>query len=616
VRTIPVAISRRRRRDRATTGDGAVHATTTCRAPSTSLHLDQLGDVRPCCQSTYVLGNVEHDSLDEIWHGPRAEALREAVGQGDLSLGCGYCEWAVRSGHDDAAYARRFDEDEIPEPGAGPTRIEIAPSNTCNLQCTMCNGEWSSSIRSQREGLPPLPKRYGDPFFAQLEHWLPGLHQVDVFGGEPFLARESLRLLELLAERAPHVTGLVTTNGTIWNERVERVLNDLRISITVSVDGATEQTYEAIRVGATWEVLQQNLDRFQRACERSGTSFSLTHCLVVENWWELPEMVRWAARLGVPLYINTVTSPPASSLHHLTIPELAHVVTILERDDKAITRLGEPWASVWRVELDRLRDSLEDQRHGRVHAHVGVVTAEAAATERGSVEAWADARRLRFSLDERLVVTSMVTEHERRDLPTVDVGGTVGRSMLAAHQRVELGRSRQWSEDGVSITEAVHLLDGVPVVERRSVEGAPPVTRVDVAQLPLPDEPALRARAQASSAVAEPVVELEIDGDGVLLGALPSVADAERWGFRPVLGATIGSAADLLPSGLTTPQPAVQTATIDPITTVTRLAWPDGQVVHATARERYDGRRQVGAKVFLAVTAVASGGAQAQEGDL
>ncbi|OWY62851.1 hypothetical protein B7486_56205, partial [cyanobacterium TDX16] len=255
-----------RRRSEATTDVGEPLAGVVCRAPWTSLHLDQAGDVRPCCQSTHVLGNVERQSLDEIWRGAPAGQLRAAVAEGDLSVGCGFCEWAVRAGDDAAAYARRFDDDEVAEQAGQPTRIEIAPSNTCNLQCTMCNGEWSSSIRSQREHLPPLPKRYGDAFFEQIEPWLPALRQVDVFGGEPFLARESLRLLELLADQAPHVRGLVTTNGTIWNDRVERLLRDLDLSVTVSVDGATRETYESIRVGADWDVLQDHLGRFLEAC--------------------------------------------------------------------------------------------------------------------------------------------------------------------------------------------------------------------------------------------------------------------------------------------------------------------------------------------------------------
>ena len=35
----------------------------------------------------------------------------------------------------------RFDD-------AGPTRLELAPSNSCNRQCAMCNGDWSSCSAS------------------------------------------------------------------------------------------------------------------------------------------------------------------------------------------------------------------------------------------------------------------------------------------------------------------------------------------------------------------------------------------------------------------------------------------------------------------------------------
>ena len=43
-----------------------------------------------------------------------------------------------------------------------PERLELALSNACNLQCVMCNGELSSSIRIHREHRTALPTVAGE----------------------------------------------------------------------------------------------------------------------------------------------------------------------------------------------------------------------------------------------------------------------------------------------------------------------------------------------------------------------------------------------------------------------------------------------------------------------
>ncbi len=162
-------------------------------APGTviaALYLHQSGDVRACCQNWWLpLGNVTQQRLVDIWRGERAETLRAAILESDYSLGCDFCTWQHEDGDPSTIFARNFDELPLqardPE---WPAQIEFSVSNTCNLQCTMCRGEWSSSIRSQRERLPPLPQVYGEQFFTDLAEFLPHLGDV-ALGGEPFLAR-------------------------------------------------------------------------------------------------------------------------------------------------------------------------------------------------------------------------------------------------------------------------------------------------------------------------------------------------------------------------------------------------------------------------------------------
>lgn len=333
-----------------------------CRAPFTSMYLDQHGDVRACCMNErHPLGNITAASLEDIWRGAGARRLRRAMEDGDLGLGCDFCHVQVQGGRPDLAYARRFEGFAVdgPEP-AWPHQLELSVTNTCNLRCVMCNGEWSSSIRSQVEHRPPLVSRYSEEFFEQLRPFLPHLDRVKFYGGEPFLASETLRVMEMLVDAGLTTRCHVTTNGTQWTPRVERILSMLPVDVSVSLDAATPETYESIRRGSSWDDVRRNLDRFCEWAERRGTWVSVTFCLMTVNWHELGDFCRLADELGVVGDVNDVFEPPSLSLYRLTVPELAPIVSALGAQDDRERGSFALSAPVWGDQLGKLRRHLED----------------------------------------------------------------------------------------------------------------------------------------------------------------------------------------------------------------------------------------------------------------
>lgn len=367
LRSVPVRIGRRvQRRLGRSQAVATTAAPLACRAPFTSMYLDQHGYVRACCMNDFhLLGNVAERSLSAIWHDEPARELRRAMERQDLTLGCEFCKWQVDDGRPDLAFSRWFEEYPVSasEPD-WPMQLELSLSNTCNLQCVMCNGEWSSSIRSGREHRPPLPKVYGDEFFDDLRAFVPHLRRVKILGGEPFLAAETLRVLDILVEMGADVRCHVTTNGTQWTPRVERILDMLPVDVAVSVDAATAATYERIRVGASWDDLQRNLDRFQAHAARRNTDVTVTYCLMRANWQEFGAFCRMADERGIGCAVNTVTQPAYLSLYRMEVDEFRDVLLTLERDGESIAAsLGRSRAT-WDGELERLRGHLVDLERG------------------------------------------------------------------------------------------------------------------------------------------------------------------------------------------------------------------------------------------------------------
>lgn len=319
------------------------------------MHLDPSGRVRVCELNTLgMLGTITEARLPELWHGERARRVRAALRRDDLGMGCEACATTLRTGERALTHAAYYDEFNLPatDRPEWPVQLELSLSNACNLQCVMCDGDLSSAIRAHREGLPPLPKVYDDQFFEDLRPFLPHLRRVTFIGGEPFLGAETLRVFDMLCELPDPPSCWITTNGTVFNRRVERVLDTLRPDVSISIDGATAATYEAIRPGSSYRQVMSNLERFREHAGRVSVNF----CLMVPNWTEFHDYLLAADAAELDVHVNTVTGPKRLSLYQLPAAELRGIVTDLERRDASA--LGRS-RRAWDEQLGRLRGHLD-----------------------------------------------------------------------------------------------------------------------------------------------------------------------------------------------------------------------------------------------------------------
>lgn len=333
-----------------------------CYAPHVSMYFDTLGNVLACCQNTkYAVGNVKTERLPDIWNGTKIQKLRTALEKDRFSAGCQFCEWQISVGNYVNAFTRKFDmfpvESHQPE---WPQMMEFSVSNACNLECIMCIGTLSSSIRARREGLPPIPKVYTEQFFSDLRPFLHHLKFAKFLGGEPFLEAESMKIWDIMHEEGVVFPCNVTTNGTQWTNRVVKVLERFPISICVSMDGATKKTVESIRINANFETVHENFRRFHKYTRERGTDLTLTYCLMRQNWHEFGDYLLFADDWDCPVCVNLVREPPHCSLYTLPIPELAKIAEALEKQQETILpKLGKN-RSVWIDQITAIRRRVEN----------------------------------------------------------------------------------------------------------------------------------------------------------------------------------------------------------------------------------------------------------------
>ncbi len=328
-----------------------------CYAPHTNLFFDLQGRAKACCWNwAHPLGDVQTQTLDEIWRGAQAAILRRALEAYSFQEGCNFCDSQTRDGWTAGAAMRGFDEFRVDAADLQwPKRMEFAMSNACNLECVMCSGNYSSAIRARREHLPPTPKRYSSEFIESLRKYLPHLERAKFLGGEPFLISEYYTIWDMLVEEAPFVKCHITTNGTQFNSRIEKLMEVLNFSFAVSLDGATKETIERIRVNANFDEQLAILRRFREYTRARNTDLSLTFCFMRQNWHEFGDFCLFADEWGCNVGINTVNRPPEFAVNNLPPHELRKLVDGMEVQAGRLDSLLKRNHGVWFAELDRLR---------------------------------------------------------------------------------------------------------------------------------------------------------------------------------------------------------------------------------------------------------------------
>ena len=107
----------------------------------------------------------------------------------------------------------------------------------------------------------------------------------------------------------------MTSNGTVINERnAQRLIESGMDKLTVSIDGFTAQTFEAVRVGANLEKLTSQLQTLTRMVREAGSSLSLATAFTIQedNSGELDLVVPWMKKVGSTIlylkHLNVVSN--------------------------------------------------------------------------------------------------------------------------------------------------------------------------------------------------------------------------------------------------------------------------------------------------------------------
>ncbi len=213
--------------------------------------------------------------------------------------------------------------------------VRMDLSERCNLRCTMCHFRNGA-------GSYDMPPAVLDRIVQEI---FPNAHTVHLScGTEPMMSRHFGEAVERArAARVPAIR--LISNGTLLNDKQAELLVDNDVDlIVISLDGATQATYEKIRVGAHWEKVIANIRRLQKLKQARGTKrpqVMLAFVVQRSNLDQVPAFLDLAHELGV-------TQVQFQELVIL-FPDLAREAL----DDVEIQRQADAW-------MDEARRKAED----------------------------------------------------------------------------------------------------------------------------------------------------------------------------------------------------------------------------------------------------------------
>ena len=297
-----------------------------CVAPYNNMYFTTEGRVAPCWLLVGHLDTWGPDrSIKDIWFGEKFTEYRNNLKEGIFNSECRVCKQKIEA--DTWPLAMAYDGFSVKE---YPTMLELELSNQCNLECVMCEGRLSSGIRKNRDKLPPLPNVYDDSFVEQVKEFIPYLEELRFNGGEPFAQKIVYDICMLVAQIKPELRINIATNGTVYNKQVREILEKCNIHLNISIDSLDKENYESIRINGNFDDLMENFQTFKKYCHDNDRGLSVMVNPMNNNWWEMPNFVKFTTENNVNLWYNTIHHPEHLSIWSLPSKDISVILQTLE----------------------------------------------------------------------------------------------------------------------------------------------------------------------------------------------------------------------------------------------------------------------------------------------
>ncbi|MCL1972428.1 MAG: radical SAM protein [Endomicrobia bacterium] len=295
-----------------------------CNVPFRDLKIKDNGDIYFCAWSDQngmpPLGNIfkTKNLIRDIWNGNMAKQFRESVLNGSFKFCGDYCchlisgTGPVSIKNDKAKilndyftqgineHEHKCIENKITTLENYPINLTLATSSKCNLKCTSCRSDFITKDSKTEEEWKLLETRRMQ-FLENAETIFLGSY------GEITVNELDTKMLRNYIEKElKNIKSIVIqTNGVLFTKEYWEKINDfIKRKITrieISVDAATEKTYDINRPGGNWKKLWENIEFLSKL---QKTWIQLNFVVQNNNYVEIIPFIKLARQYGVMVHFQ------------------------------------------------------------------------------------------------------------------------------------------------------------------------------------------------------------------------------------------------------------------------------------------------------------------------
>jgi organic radical activating enzyme len=315
-----------------------------CILPWIHLYVAQNGRVSPCCNNNRFLGNVQGQSIKDIWKGEKFEELRTQFKCNKPDKRCSHCYNIEKSGKEslrqisNKKYVKDFNRIKTNNPH--PIYLDIRFSNICNFKCKTCwHGNSSAWFEegSKRNASDERTIKAFTSDFNELYEYLDNVEEIYFAGGEPLIMEEHYQILDELEKRKLFNIHLrYNTNFSILIFKEKNILEIWKkfnyVHISASID-ASFQLGEEIREGFSWN--QFIINRKQMLASCPDIYFEITPTISSLNINYLTELHQELVALNLleidHIYLNILERPNEYNVQQLSNAEKDESIKLINQ---------------------------------------------------------------------------------------------------------------------------------------------------------------------------------------------------------------------------------------------------------------------------------------------
>jgi len=302
-----------------------------CTRPFDTVLIDKNGSCYLCeCQAwlPQSVGNIQVQPLEKIITSNTAKILQESIADGSYR----YCN------NHQCTFLLKDRDLGWPEtvPNVKIKNIRLAIDESCNLFCPSCRNK-----QIFYKSGPELKKRMSiaDKIIDYLKKQQTNTNVHIGSDGDPF-ASLVYRYFIKNTKHLEHLKFSLQTNGLLVKKMYikNKEMFDRLTVLGISIDGATKNTYEKLRLGGNFEKILENLEFIKHIKDKF--IFNLHMVVQKDNWHEMPLMLDIAHRYDVDkVYFNKIqnwnTALNFSEQQFTDMDEFKKIYSKIKKDTKS-----------------------------------------------------------------------------------------------------------------------------------------------------------------------------------------------------------------------------------------------------------------------------------------